>query len=74
MAPETKVEIAAAAEHLCVIDNVIMPNQQYIDAAADNLQQFITGDLRPSARNLSGDRSQPGQCKLPPTQGAGHEQ
>jgi hypothetical protein len=44
------------AEHLCVIDKVIMPNQQYNDAAADNLQQYITGDLRPSARNLSGDR------------------
>jgi len=42
-----------------------MPDQQYVDAAADDLQQHRTGDLRPSARGLSGNRSQPDQCKLP---------
>jgi hypothetical protein len=36
-----------------------MPNQQYIDAAADNLQQHIGGDFQPSGRSLSGTEVSP---------------
>ena len=47
-----------------------MPDQQqFIDAATDDLQQHMTGDLQPSARGLSGNRSQPGQCNSPNARG-----
>jgi hypothetical protein len=57
-------------KHLCVVDTAIMSDQQqFIDASTDDLQQHMTGDLQLSARGLSGNRNQLGQCKFPQRKG-----